>query len=80
MLKQQKGSTNPLRISQESLDLDDIISDLNSEMMVVGGSNDAKNPSLEVEGVKVKANTASVGQSGKASGMPKNASSSVIGK
>lgn len=28
----QKTTTNPLRISQESLDLDDIISDLNSEV------------------------------------------------
>ena len=26
-----KNNNNPLRISQESLDLDDIISDLNSE-------------------------------------------------
>ena len=42
--------TNPLRISQESLDLDDIISDLNSEVR----SGAAPNDGLAIEGLKLK--------------------------
>ena len=45
--------SNPLRISQESLDLDDIISDLNSE---VGGLGQAAlgNEGLAIEGLRMK--------------------------
>jgi hypothetical protein len=45
----QKTTSNPLRISQESLDLDDIISDLNSE---VEGQSQQQQPLLQIEGVK----------------------------
>jgi hypothetical protein len=42
------SKNNPLRISQESLDLDDIISDLNNEVAATQPSG------MTVEGVKLK--------------------------
>jgi hypothetical protein len=48
------NKNNPLRISQESLDLDDIISDLNSEVK----ANVSEPQMMAVEGLKMK--TASV--------------------
>ena len=46
-----KTTTNPLRISQESLDLDDIISDLNSEVEGQSHQQQETKPLLQIEGV-----------------------------
>jgi hypothetical protein len=52
LFKMHKTTTNPLRISQESLDLDDIISDLNSEVEGQSHQHQETKPLLQIEGVK----------------------------